>query len=352
MNISHPSWQSYFNAFGATDAANANMALFGDAMDPQKSKIKKINNLIKDEDTVALIKGKDGKLKALHNFKKIGGTRIQPEMQLICLFGSGARAIGIVIDSDQITKSKEIKIPTADAIWECSTVNELENVENNNPAPTPAATVRRSNRRGGENAPAADTTTPTNNIYINDTLTYTETMCFIPPPFIVKQIFGGVPNDPLELILAAKAAAIDFNNTHSSTVGFENVDATIQAKRFALWAFALYKGHIEETSFDIDPDNEEIQKHQDDRHAKYIMPSLAAAASAPASLGDHLGIFAQLGAGLNRMGEANETANAYAKRNMELKVENKKDRIKDLHPSTKHMLKMASATDSDHNGEL
>ncbi len=61
MNISHPSWQNYFNAFGATDAANANMALFGDAMDPQKSKIEKINDLIKDEDTVALIKGKDGK---------------------------------------------------------------------------------------------------------------------------------------------------------------------------------------------------------------------------------------------------------------------------------------------------
>ena len=161
-------------------------------------------------------------------------------MQLICLFGSGARAIGIVVNSDKITKSKEINIPNAETIWGCSTINELENVKNNVPAP--AATVRRSNRRGGRNAPAADTTTPTNNINIDNTLTYTETMCFIPPLFIVKQIFGGVPNDPLELILAAKAAAIDFNNTHSSTVGFENVDTTIQAKRFALWAFAFYKG--------------------------------------------------------------------------------------------------------------
>jgi hypothetical protein len=176
-----------------------------------------------------------------------------------------------------------------------------------------------------------------------------------PSSVIVKQIFGGVPKDPLKLILAAKAAAIDFNNTHSSTVGFENVDAMIQAKRFALWAFALYKGHIEETSFDIDPDNDKIQKHQEKRHAKRITPSLAATASAPASLGDHLSIFSQLGAGLNRMGEANKTANVYAKRNMEMKeleIENKKDRLKDLHPSIKHMLKMASATNSDHIGEL
>ena len=120
------------------------------------------------------------------------------------------------------------------------------------------------------------------------------------------------------------------------------MDATIQAKRFALWAFAVHKGLIEETSFDIDPDNEEIFKHQTKSHTKCIMPSLTTASSAPASLSDHLSIFEQLGAGLNRMGEANETANAYAKRNMELKeleVENKKDRIKDLHPSTKHMLK-------------
>ena len=125
-------------------------------------------------------------------------------------------------------------------------------------------------------------------------------------------------------------AAIDFNNTHSSAVGFENVDATVQAKRFALWAFTVYKV--------IDPDNEEIQKHHGERHTRCIMPSLATASSAPASLEDHLSIFKQLGAGLNRMGEANKTANMYAKRNMELKeleVENKRigSRIFILRPS-------------------
>jgi hypothetical protein len=78
-------------------------------------------------------------------------------------------------------------------------------------------------------------------------------------------------------------------------VGFENVDATIQAKHF-----------VKETSFNIDPDNNEILKHQDERHTKCIKPSLTTASSAPASLGNHLSIFKQLGAGLNRMGEANK----------------------------------------------
>ncbi len=162
------------------------------------------------------------------------------------------------------------------------------------------------------------------------TLTYSKSMCFVPLPFIVKQIFDGVQNDPLELILAVKVAAIDFNNTHTSVGGFKNVDATIQAKQFSLWAFAVYKSYIEETSFNINPDNKELQKHCNERHTKCIMPSLTSAASVPANLSDQISILEQLGAGLNCMGEANETANAYAKRNMELKeleVENKKDRV-------------------------
>ncbi len=55
------------------------------------------------------------------------------------------------------------------------------------------------------------------------------------------------------------------------------------------------------------------------------------------------------------MGEANEAANNYAKRQIELKeleVESKKDRVKDLHVSTKHMLKMASVTEPDRVGDL
>jgi hypothetical protein len=60
------------------------------------------------------------------------------------------------------------------------------------------------------------------------------------------------------------------------------------------------------------------------------MPSLTSATSVPANLSDQMSILEQLGAGLNCMGEANKTANAYAKRNMELKkleVKNKKDRV-------------------------
>ncbi len=115
---------------------------------PKKSKLEKINDLIEEEDTVALVTGRDGKIKALHGFKKQGGTRTRPDMKLVCLLGSGARANGIVIDTDKITKSKEITLPRADSLWECSTIIELANVKNKmvpSSPTTPSATVRRSN---------------------------------------------------------------------------------------------------------------------------------------------------------------------------------------------------------------
>jgi hypothetical protein len=96
------------------------------------------------------------------------------------------------------------------------------------------------------------------------TLTFQESIFFIPAPFITKEFFGGVPNDPLELILTVKQAAIDFNNTHSATAGFENVDAMIQAKCFAVCAYAVFKDYIKEASFEIEPDNNKLQKYLDE----------------------------------------------------------------------------------------
>jgi hypothetical protein len=74
----NPSWSTHFTAFGGSDAANANMALFGDAMNAQKLKMEKINDLIEDDNTIALITGKDRKMKALHSFKNSGKQGFVP----------------------------------------------------------------------------------------------------------------------------------------------------------------------------------------------------------------------------------------------------------------------------------
>jgi hypothetical protein len=141
------------------------------------------------------------------------------------------KANGIVVDTNQITKSKEVTLPTANILWKYSTINQLQNVENRitpSTALTPSATLSRSNQRNANRTEGEEVKNATP-VPIA-TLTYSKTMCFIPLPFIVKQFYDGVPNDPLELILAVKAAALDFNNTHTSVAGFKNVDATVQEK--------------------------------------------------------------------------------------------------------------------------
>ena len=103
--------------------------------------------------------------------------------------------------------------------------------------------------------------------------TYQEVACIIPAPFILNQIFGGGGNtDPLELSLALKAAATDFNNLHSTMEEFININAKIQAKRFAMWAFAAYKTYINKTTFKIEPVNKELQQFCNKRHSKCIIP--------------------------------------------------------------------------------
>jgi hypothetical protein len=54
-------------------------------------------------------------------------------------------------------------------------------------------------------------------------------------------------------------------------------------------------------------------------------------------------------------GRSKQNSKQLCKRQIELKeleVELKKDRVKDIHASTKHMLKMASATEPDILGDL
>ncbi len=150
--------------------------------------------------------------------------------------------------------------------------------------------------------------------------TYQEVACIIPAPFILNQIFGGGGNaDPLELILVVKAAATDLNNLHSMMEEFVNVDAKIQAKRFAMWAFAAYKSYIDKTTFKTEPDSEELQQFCDKRHSKCIITSINQARTTQSNLSNHGIILEQLGRGLNQMGEANEAANNQAKRQIELK---------------------------------
>ncbi len=102
-------------------------------------------------------------------------------------------------------------------------------------------------------------------------------------------------------------------------MGFENVDAMIQAKRFAVWVYAVFKDYIEVASFEIEPDNDKLQKYLEEQHSKCILGSLVTLFSAQTSTSNHTSILESLGVGLTQMSEANEVANVFAKWHVQLK---------------------------------
>ena len=101
------------------------------------------------------------------------------------------------------------------------------------------------------------------------------------------------------------------------------------------------------------PDNFELQGWANTRNRACILPAIKTEGSAIGQ-GANIDNFKILGEGLKRMGEAADEA--YQLKRKEIKQrkeesEEKKDRIKDMHPSISNMMLMASSSDSQFIGE-
>jgi hypothetical protein len=119
---------------------------------------------------------------------------------------------------------------------------------------------------------------------------------------------------------------------------------------------------LKEARFNINPDNNELQKFSTVRHAECILSPLRETGTTPFSIARTVGqpghlkhkVFKSLGEGLKQMGEAADEANSFKQEEIKLKGEEdkkKKDQIKEMHPSISLMILMASAIKPDIQGE-
>ncbi len=79
---------------------------------------------------------------------------------------------------------------------------------------------------------------------------------------------------PLELIILAREAAVDFDNRHRGVAGFGNTSAIDHTNAFANWAFALHLGKLNEVRYTIDPDDDELRTFAESRHQNCILAPL------------------------------------------------------------------------------
>jgi hypothetical protein len=176
-------------------------------------------------------------------------------------------------------------------------------------------------------------------------------------PFLCTAIFNEKTSDPLELIILAQEAAMEFNACHQGMAGFVNASALDHVAAFTNWALAIHLGQLKEARFTMDPNNDKLQVSSDFSHAKCILPPLGTIGD-PGATGTsgHLEheVFKSLGEGLTRMGEAADEANLLKHKEIKLqgdKDDKKKDRIKDMHPSISNIILIASAVNHDIQGK-
>ncbi len=172
-------------------------------------------------------------------------------------------------------------------------------------------------------------------------------------PFLCNAIFGERSTNPLELIIVAREAATEFDARHRDVAGFKGILAADHVKAFTNWALALNLGRLREARVTPDPDNCALQAWADTRNKSCILPAITTVGGAIGQ-GVNIKTFRILGEGLKRMGKVADKANVLKRKEIKQRnkeSEQKKDRIKDMHPSISNMILMASSVDSKFIGE-
>ncbi len=352
------SWQAHFGVANTTNKANGNFAALIDALNVRSSKNDRINSLTKDADGIVMVLDDSFKVKIIHSCKKIGGTCTNPIVKMGWLTGLGARALPIIVNPERLIKTNDITIPTDDLIWACNTIKELKNLGNATtgmaapaaPTATPPYTRTRAGMRAGssEGAPSPIVNPPTPPQAATQTLK--EMMGILPIPFLGVAVIDSSSNDPIELILCIKNAAVVYNNSHPAN------DATTGAKSIMRWLYATHKKLIDKTRLSVEPKNKELLKHANKRHHHCILPPLKNVVGATrGSIGADNSILCQLISATSRSNKAMEATNIIRQKEYDWKKDIefiKKDRTKDLHLSIKRMIENASATEQDKSGKL
>jgi hypothetical protein len=306
------SWQAHLGVANTTNEANGNFAAFIDALNVRNSKNDRINSLIEDAGGIVMILDNNFKVKIVHSCKKIGGTCTNPIIKMGCLTGFGARALPIIINPERLIKTNDVTIPTDNLIWACNTIKELKNLGNAMtgtaapaaPTVTPPYTRTRARTRAGssEGAPPPIVNPPTPPQARTQTLK--ETMGILPIPFLGAAVIDSLSNNPIELILCIKNAAVVYNNSYPAN------DATTGAKSIMRWLYATHKKLIDKIRLLVELENKEFLKHADECHCHCILPSLEnVVGAARGSIGADNSVLCQPISATNRSNEAIEATN-------------------------------------------
>ena len=343
-----PNWKDFFAARESNSRGNKNPAVFLSAWSNSYSLEAKLQLLTNDPNMAVLAANSGHEIMIFHSFKNLGGTIFSPADKVACLLGGTRMAPVIVVNEVPLTDDLEIMTPSPEDILACTTIEELMDLD----------------------APLAEAN--------EDTITYRGGNTFLPPPWLLDTIFEANSDNPLTLILAAKAGAARFNERQLAADPTYTPNTDITLNEFVMWAWAIPRNLVSPTKYFLDPYDSDLDNHQASRHQQCIMslppppapaptttpPGPPPAFTAPPAPGPHGtasttsvpptttndSILHQLAVSITRQSEIGETHNELFARQLEHSLEKedkKKDRLKKFHPSIKQLILFASAEEAD-----
>lgn len=336
-------WTAFFDSRHDNTAGNKNTTVYTEAWAQDKDYAVKVSFLTNDANTAILAANANDTILFLHSFKNIGGTPIQPANKFVCFLGSNENASVVIIDTQSTTANANLRTPTHTAILDCA-----------------------------DAAAIAALPVPPNNAPI----TYPGCATFLPAPWLVTAVLAAGTNKPFDLIIAAKTAAQAFDDINGDDPLFLT-SARDHLEDFVLWAWGVAKNKVPKVSYAFDPDDEDVTRYKTSRIHQCILPlppaphpfqgmpmqggggpppnflpPPPAAGNPPLPINNNPNdvILLHLANSITRQSEEAATHNDLMNRQLHYTMERddkKKDRIKKLHPSVKHLLLFASAEDAD-----
>jgi len=312
------SWKQHFSSLAVNDQGNQNLNEFSGAFSSELSSEEKLRNLVEDMDSMFFAADGEKKVQSYHSLKNLGGTRLRKENKVIALLGVGPVAVCVELSLESALKDCNLKTPKPEDLLKCASKEELAATR---------VTTRAVNFKGSA--------------------------LFFPPPFLRDAILNADTTEPLELILISVAAAKEFDRIHEEDEDY-NESAMSHIEEFAQWAWGVQNEKVLTTSFMLRPEDGELQIYTSNRHQECIIMSLNAMTSVSSAPGENTAVLKQLAESISLQTEETARTNRLAREDIERareREDNKKDKLKKLHPSILNMLQMAASTDGDRSAK-
>ena len=314
-------WLDWFLNHPSNDGGNRNLQAFSNILSSDATHAAKLQSLIEEIDTVILAADGSNNIMIMHSLKNLGGTRSRPENKVVGMLGMGSQAISVLINLNSAFADCNIVVPTVQQLAECETAQDVADI----PAPTATGLI------GFEGS-----------------------AIFIPGPVLRNAILTANTTNPSKLIPIVSAAARAFDLAHANAENMRG-NAVNHADDLLAWLYGVHVGSITETRYSVLPDDQDIALFNTEQHRACISQEGAVEFAAAGGSGiNNASVFQQLAVAISA--QSKEAAESNNLRRNEImrqisREDEKKSRIKKIHPSIIKMICRAAASSSTDDDE-